>query len=245
MDGDMQNLRKLLLLVAFLPALACGPLFAKNLAEKEDAAICIGVLAYRGKAPALERWSATAAYLSERISHRFRIVPVYLDEIADAINTGKIQFTLTNPGNYVSLEARFGASRIATMQTRESGQTRVRYGAVILTRADHTDIRSLKDLKGKSFMAVSPVAFGGFQMAWRELTESGIDPFSDFSDLQFAGFPQDKIIYAVQNGRVDAATVRSETLMRMVEAGMAVRHTEKHTAGTGHPCSPGVAFHAG
>lgn len=224
MDGNVQHFRKFLLLVALLLPLVCVPVIASNLFSnnslaKEDAVIRIGVLAYRGKDQALQRWSATADYLSDNIGRRFEIVPVNLDEITGAINSGRIQFTLTNPGNYVSLEARFGASRIATMQTRELGQTRVRFGAVIFTQADNPDVSSLPDLKGKSFMAVSPVAFGGFQMAWRELTEQGIDPFSDFSDLQFVGFPQDKIIHAVQNGLVDAATVRAETLMRMVEAG--------------------------
>ncbi len=219
MVGVVQYLRKPLLSVALLLTAGCGSAFASNLAAEDTAVIRIGVLAYRGKVPALKRWSATAAYLSDRIGRHFEIVPVNLDEIADAIKSGRIQFTLTNPGNYVSLEAQFGASRIATMQTREQGHTRVRFGAVIVTQADNPDIRSLEDLKGKSFMAVSPVAFGGFQMAWRELAESDVDPFSDFSDLQFAGFPQDKIIRAVANGSVDAATVRAETLMRMVEAG--------------------------
>ncbi|TCK17872.1 histidine kinase/DNA gyrase B/HSP90-like ATPase [Thiogranum longum] len=202
-----------------LLALVLGAAPVDHLAADEGAVIRIGILAYRGKTLALTRWSATAKYLSAHIGRPFEIVPVDLDEMADAINTGKLQFTLTNPGNYVSLEARFGASRIATMQTREQGQTRVRYGAVIITRSANSSIQSLQDLKGKSFMAVSPVAFGGFQMAWRELIENGIDPFSDLSDLQFAGFPQDKIIHAVQTGAVDAATVRAETLMRMVEAG--------------------------
>jgi len=214
----VQYFRKALLLVALVLTILYG-LVSVNILAAEENVVRIGVLAYRGEIPTLERWTATADYLSRRIGHRFEIVPVDLNGIVEAINSGSIQFTLTNPGNYVSLEARFGASRIATMQTREQGKTRVRFGAVIITQAANTDIRSLRDLKGKSFMAVSPVAFGGFQMAWRELTESGIDPFSDFSDLQFAGFPQDKIIHAVKSGTVDAATVRSETLMRMVEAG--------------------------
>jgi C4-dicarboxylate-specific signal transduction histidine kinase len=178
----------------------------------------IGVLAYRGKA--LARWSPTADYLSEQVpGHRFEIVPVNLDEMAEAIQSGKIHFTLTNPGNYVNLESRFGVSRIATLQTRERGRTRVRYGAVVIARADNGEVRTLHDLKGRSFMAVSPEAFGGFQMAWRELKQQGIDPFRDFSDLRFAGFPQDKIVLAVRAGAVDAATVRAETLARMVEAG--------------------------
>ncbi len=190
-----------------------------QLSAKQSQTINIGVLAYRGKSQARQRWSETARYLSQTIGQPFQIVPVNLDEIDEVINSGKLHFTLTNPGNYVSLEARFGASRIATMQTREQGRTRIRFGAVIFTRANNFDIRSLADLRGKSFMAVSPVAFGGFQMAWRELAEQGIDPFSDISHLQFAGFPQDNIIYAVLDGSVDAATVRAETLMRMVEAG--------------------------
>jgi len=139
--------------------------------------------------------------------------------MAKAIQNGDIHFTLTNPGNYADLQARFGISRIATMQRREGSQTRVRYGAVIISRADNPYIETVWDLKGKSFMAVSPQAFGGFQMAWRELKELGIDPFKDFSDLQFAGFPQDKIVFAVQQGLVDAATVRAETLARMIESG--------------------------
>ncbi len=180
----------------------------------------IGVLAYRGKAEALRRWGPTADYLSAAIrDYQFEIVPLNLDEIAGVIKNNGIHFTLTNPGNYVDLESRFGASRIATLQTRSHEKIRVRYGAVIVARADSEDIRSLEDLRGKSFMAVSPEAFGGFQMAWRELKEHDIDPFRHLSDLRFVGFPQDKIIHAVYAGVVDAATVRAETLAQMVESG--------------------------
>ena len=181
----------------------------------------IGVLAYRGHAQALRRWSATAEYLSDRIAgYRFEIVPLDLGGIRDATRDETLQFTLTNPGNYADLEARFGVSRIATLQAREDQRIRVRYGAVIITRADNRGISTLEDLRGKSFMAVSEEAFGGFQMAWRELAEHGIDPFQDLSELRFAGFPQDRIVLAVENGAVDAATVRAETFARMIEAGV-------------------------
>ncbi|MCG6864633.1 MAG: PhnD/SsuA/transferrin family substrate-binding protein [Thiogranum sp.] len=181
----------------------------------------IGVLAYRGHAQALRRWSPTAEYLSDRIEGcRFEIVPLDLGGIRDATRDESIQFTLTNPGNYADLEARFGVSRIATLQTREDERIRVRYGAVIITRADNREIETLEDLRGKSFMAVSEEAFGGFQMAWRELAEHSIDPFQDLSELRFAGFPQDRIVLAVGNGSVDAATVRAETFARMIESGV-------------------------
>jgi signal transduction histidine kinase/ABC-type phosphate/phosphonate transport system substrate-binding protein len=209
-----------LLAPLLLPMLLVSmPATPASLAEQATV-VRIGVLAHRGKQEAMERWSPTADYLSERITdHRFEIVPVNLEEMPKAIQEGYIHFTLTNPGNYVSLETSHGVSRIATMQTREGEQTRVRYGAVIIARADRTDITELADLKGKSFMVVSQEAFGGFQMAWRELKEHGIDPFTDIRELRFAGFPQDKIIMAVHRGEIDAATVRAETLVRMIESG--------------------------
>jgi len=207
--------------------LLCVGLFAISLqatrvyAAPNETIVRIGVLAYRGHTQALRRWLPTADYLSSKIAgYHFEIVPLYLDDIRKATRSGKIQFTLTNPGNYADLETRFGISRIATLQSREGTQVRVRYGAVIISRADNTAINKLDDLKGKSFMAVSAEAFGGFQMAWRELADHGIDPFRDFSELRFAGFPQDKIVLAVEDASVDAATVRAETFARMVESGV-------------------------
>ena len=179
----------------------------------------IGVLAHRGKPQAIVRWAPTAEYLSVTTGHRFEILPLNLDETSDAIVNNDIQFILTNPGNYADLATRFGVSRIATMQTIDNGKIHIRYGAVIISRADNSAINSLKDLKGKSFMAVSPEAFGGFQMAWREFLDHKINPFTDFSQIKFVGFPQDKIIDAVIEGRVDAATVRSDTLVKVIESG--------------------------
>ncbi len=219
MHQDLLKLKNCLAYVCTLPLLVCVPVYGRP-ATADLETIHIGVLAHRGKEQALARWSPTADYITSKVSgYRFEIVPVDLVEIAAAVEDSAVQFILTNPGNYVDLESRFGASRIATLQAREQGSTRVRYGAVIVSRVDNAAINTLADLKGKSFMAVSSGAFGGFQMAWRELKEHGIDPFTDFSMLHFAGFPQDRIIEAVHNGAVDAATVRAETLARMVESG--------------------------
>jgi len=194
--------------------------FSQTIISAKDKVINIGVLAHRGKERAILQWTPTAKYLSEKINgYHFKIIPAYLDELSTFVKHNRIQFVLTNPGNYVFLESNFGVSRILTMQTEEEGRTLVRYGAVIITRADNNAIQKLEDLKGKSFMAVSAKALGGFQMAWRELKEHGVDPFTDFSNLDFAGLPQDNIILAVKHGKVDAATARAETLVRMSETG--------------------------
>ncbi len=182
--------------------------------------IKIGVLAFRGKARAVKRWTPTADYLSKKIpGYQFQILPLNLTEISQAIAAQQIQFALTNPGNYVVLENRFGISRIATLQTLRRGKLSTSFGSVIISLADNPQIKTLADLQGKSFMAVSHNAFGGFQLAWRELAEQGIDPFSDFKSLEFVGFPQDDIVYALRDHKVDAATVRADILLRLVDEG--------------------------
>ena len=180
----------------------------------------IGVLAFRGEDMALKRWTPTAEYLSQQIpGSKFNILPLGLEDLRQAVEKNEIDFLLTNTGHYVEMEAFYGASRIATVKNDFDGQVYTSFGAVIFTRADRDDINSLKDLKGKRFMGVKRTGFGGFQMAWRELKDNGIDPFKDFSSLEFSGFPQDEVAYAVRDGLVDVGTFRSETLETMEREG--------------------------
>ena len=204
---------QLLLLAFLLAADICG---AHEKIPRKD--VSIGVLSYRGVDESLNRWNPTADYLTKKIpAYKFHILPLNLLEMATAIKSEEVQFIVTNPGHYVELESQFGISRIATKQTMHDGIISTRFGSVIISRANNSSITTLQDLRGKSFMAVSKDAFGGFQMSWRELVEHDIDPFSDFSSIKFVGFPQDQVVTAVYTGEVDAAAVRSETLLHMVE----------------------------
>jgi two-component system sensor histidine kinase TtrS len=183
-------------------------------------ACSIGVLAHRGPEAAIRMWTPTVDYLSSQITgYNFHLVPLDLDGMNAAEERGELDFILTNPGNYVELESQYGISRIATLMNDRLGGPSTMFGAVIFTSVQNKDIESLADLKGKSFAAVDEAAFGGFQMAWRELKEAGVDPFTELTDLRFMGFPQDEIVYAVRDGRVDAGTVRTDILERMADQG--------------------------
>jgi signal transduction histidine kinase len=119
----------------------------------------------------------------------------------------------------VLLESRYGVSRIATLKRHWQNLEFSQYGAVIFSRSDDAAINSLADLKGRSLMVVNNNAFGGFQMAWRELKRVGIDPFSDLQRLDYNGFPQDNIVHAVLAGEVDAGTVRTGLLENLAARG--------------------------
>lgn len=178
----------------------------------------IGLLAHREES--LKLWSPTADYLTQQIpDYRFEIVPLDNNTIGPATARGEVDFVLTNPGSYVELEARYGVTRMLTLRNLRQGQAYTVFGSVIFTRADHPHTKNLQDLRGRSFMAVDKNAFGGFLMAWREFKDHGIDPFRDFTEIRFVGLPQDPIVYAVRDGKVDAGMVRTDTLERMAADG--------------------------
>ncbi len=204
------------LLVALLPALAMG---GSAHAQDPRDPVKIGMLAKRGTERCLEKWGPTAEYLTDQIPGRlFVIVPLGFEQVCSAVERGEVDFVFANPSFYVELEARYGMSRLATLKNLcpETGYTQ--FGGVIFQRADRDEIKHLIDLKGKTFMAVAETSFGGWQMAWREMKEAGIDPQRDLAELRFGG-THDAVVYAVRDGLVDAGTVRTDTLERIAAEG--------------------------
>lgn len=196
-------------------------LFSADGSFAEEKEVRIGVLAMWGDKITRKMWQPTINYLNTTIpTHHFILKPLQLGETTKVVKNNNIDFIITNPGNYIDLEARFGISRLATLKTKRQNKTSNQFAAVIFSRHGNDDIQSLKDLRNKSFMGVKKKAFGGFQMAWLEFKNVGINPFEDFSSLKFSGFPQDRIVYAVLNGEVDAGTVRAATLERMATEGL-------------------------
>lgn len=183
-----------------------------------DAGVSIGVLAYNGKQQALARWQPTADYLSQKIDSRdFEIVPLTHEEFEHAINKGQLDFILTNPGHYIILEVKFGATRIATFKSRFHDKILTQFGSVVFVAAD-SEIKNLKQLPDHSMAAVSDRAFGGFQLVQNELLDQGIDVNKHLT-LRWLGFPQTDIVRAVIAGKADAGTVRSGILEKMAASG--------------------------
>ena len=199
---------------AFLFVFECADITWAN-----DTQIKIGVLAKRGIVRCMEKWTPTAEYLTTKIPGKtFVIIPVDCDGILSFVEFERIDFVLANPSIYVELENSYSVSRIATLENKRIGQVVTKFGGLIFCKADRKDIQTLNDLKGKTFMAAKQTSFGGWRTAFREFKEKGIDPYSDFKGIQFGGM-HDTVVYAVRDGKVDAGTVRTDTLERMAMDG--------------------------
>ncbi|MFV2058362.1 MAG: PhnD/SsuA/transferrin family substrate-binding protein, partial [Thiohalomonadales bacterium] len=222
------NFNQVFVLAYFLPAIVF--LMLLNIGDSRAAIanntkttkiVNIGVLALRGAEKTLAAWNPTAQYLESAIQgYTFNIIPLDNDSIASEVEKGSIDFILSNPASYASLEAQHGISRIVTLRNRRLYGAYTKFGALIFTRADRQDIKNLADIKGKRFMAVHPNAFGGWWMALKTFRDHDIDPAEDFAELIFNGFPQDNIVLAVRDGRVDAGTVRTDLIERMAQSGV-------------------------
>lgn len=179
----------------------------------------IGVLALRGIPQAQADWSATADYLTDKIPGcRFEIVPLAFDQLETNVADGKVDFVIVNPAIYVALAEHFGISPVATMINRLDDYDSSSYGGVVFRRMGSTGPPSFQWIKGKRFLAVAPMSLGGFLAARFELYKQDIDPYTDFSTIEFVG-THDAVVLGVIEGRADAGTARTDVLERMAAEG--------------------------
>lgn len=189
------------------------------------AEIKIGVLAKRGAPRALAQWQQTGVYLTEVLEEQVVIIPIKFTLIETMVKTGRIDFLLANSSLFVEMQKKYDARAIATMVNDLGHKSLSQFGGVIFSKSN-SDIKELQDIRGKRFMTVKFSSFGGGQMAWRLLLDNNIDPEKDTSAFLEAG-THDLVVRAVQGGKVDAGTVRTDTLERMQAEGK-IRLNEFH-----------------
>ncbi len=187
----------------------------------------MGVLAPEGARTASRAWQSTYEHLvtalpDETIEFRYLDIP----GVRAAVSRKEVDFVLVNSGLYVELEAAFGASRIVTLESSQAPSPNEAIASTVLARADRSDLRTLKDLRGKRVVAAGPDAFGGWQVALGEFERAGLDPDNDLR-ADFVGFPMQKIVARVAAGDFDAAIVRNCVLEGMVSRGEVVAGTLK------------------
>ncbi len=200
-----------------LSILLCSALMLSASASAGD--YKIGILAKNGATKAMSTWGGLGKYLTEHVpGDSFTIVPLDFTEVMPAIEEGKVDYFLVNSSMFVTAKVKYGCEAIATMINSRQGKPLQSFGGVIFTYVDRDDINSIADIKGKKFMAVKENSFGGWQMAYKEILDSGVDPLTDFANIEFGG-KHDNVVFAVQNGTVDAGTVRTDTLERLAAAG--------------------------
>ena len=189
-------------------------------ANTENNEIRIAIRAHSSEKQDTQKWAPTIEYLNRVLpQHRF-VMQLYTSikqQLADA-KANRFHFLLANPATYVELEVSTGAKAILTLINNRRGSAQTRFGSVIFTHAEQTDILEIKDLKGKDFLAVSPLGFGGWRIGLKVLQDHGIDPEADFTSLNYTG-SQPAVVAAIMNKQAHAGMVRTDMLERLADKG--------------------------
>jgi twitching motility protein PilJ len=188
-------------IIAAIAALLCGCVALCQAAEDN---ITIGFLSWNGPFKAIQQWSATGDYLTEKIGRPVTVIPLEFKEVLPAVESGKVDFFTADPSMFATAKAKYGAQAVVTMKNAVTGTDVI--GAVIFTAASNRSINGLTNLKDRKFGAVRRWSFAGWQMAEKEFQDAGINAYTFVSSLRFFETPQ-AVIKAVLAKQVDAGTV--------------------------------------
>jgi two-component system sensor histidine kinase TtrS len=124
-------------------------------ASGAEGTLKIGILSFDSKTDTASRWQPTADHLQTVIAQqRFSIVPLNYDELNAAVESGAVDFVLTNPEHYVVLRNVFRLSPMVTLNTLINNKAVSTFGSVIFTRKDARDVLDLRDVAGRRVAAV-------------------------------------------------------------------------------------------
>lgn len=195
------------------PAMTTGALTDK-------AVVDIGVLATRGYSDSINRWQPTMNWLEQQIpGYYFRLHPLTLEQLSQAVAAQELDFVITNPGQSVLLARQYSLSWLATLKSRLNAGEPMQVGSALVVRSE-SSLQHLQDLRHKRLGIVSTQAFGGYLTLVYEARLKQIDLPSYVAEIQSLGFPLDNLLYRLRDGSIDAAVVPVCQLEQMAAEGL-------------------------
>ncbi|WP_068505210.1 phosphonate ABC transporter substrate-binding protein [Paenibacillus kribbensis] len=152
-------------------------------------------------------------YLSKKLGMEVDIfVANDYTAVVEAMRSKQIDVAHLGPFSYLLATEKANAEAIVSKVDADTGLPT--YKSVILTRKD-SGIKTISDLKGKTFAFIDPASTSGNLVPRNELLKNGVDPDKDFSTSLYAG-GGDASALAVQNKKVDAGATSDTVYKAMV-----------------------------
>lgn len=147
-------------------------------------------------------------YLERETGYKFKLrVTEKTGSVVEDLGTGETQFAAIGTMSYLEANKHYGVQALVRGRTE---QRRGEYQALIITRPE-SNIRRLRDLKGKSFAFGARTSTQGHLIPRIMLKETGLD-LKDLSAFEYTG-SHFEVANAVMSGRYDAGGIQ-DTLGR-------------------------------
>ncbi|OEC45574.1 putative selenate ABC transporter substrate-binding protein [Pseudomonas sp. 1D4] len=199
-------LKRTLALVAGL-ALSCSALAVQ-------AAETLRVSAIPDEAPTelLRKFKPLGAYLEQQLGMKVQFVPVAdYPAVVEALATDRLDLAWLGGFTFVQVRLKTG-NAIPLVQREQDAQ----FTSKFITA--NPEVKSLTDLKGKSFAFGSVSSTSGSLMPRFFMLKDGIKPESFFSRVAYSG-AHDATVAWVQAGKVDGGVLNASVWEKLVAAG--------------------------
>lgn len=139
--------------------------------------------------------------------------------VIEAMRSKRLDVAYLGPFSYVLGTTVADIEAFAVAETKKAGRSF--YYSQIIAHKD-SGIKTLADLKGKTFAFVDPSSTSGHLFPKAGLMKAGFNPDKDFGRVIFSG-SHDSSSIAVQNKKVDAAAVADRILDAAIAKGLVKR----------------------
>jgi phosphonate transport system substrate-binding protein len=156
------------------------------------------------------------AELGETVNINMKVTKSYEASIQDLVDSG-VDFSRFGPASYVTAKTANENIKLIAIESENGEKT---FKGVIAVHSD-SPMKSLSDLKGKSFAFGNELSTIGRYLAQQFLLDAGIKS-TDLARYEYLG-RHDKVGSAVSNGSFQAGALKSSTFEKLQSKGEPIR----------------------
>jgi phosphonate transport system substrate-binding protein len=208
-------------LLAGAPALLAGPLFTFTpSARAAPDVLTVGLIPSEDSRAMIANSQAMMDMLSKALGMPVKpFVAADYNGVIEALRSKRLDVAYLGPFSYVLGASVADIEAFAVAETKKAGRTY--YHSLIVANKD-SGIKTVADLKGKTFAFVDPSSTSGHLFPKAGLIKVGFNPDKDFGRVIFSG-SHDANAVAIQNKRVDAVAIADRILDAAIAKGLAKR----------------------
>lgn len=153
-------------------------------------------------------------YLAKETGLRVEFIPVTdYAAVVESLATDKIDMAWLGGFTFVQTKIRTNGTAIPIVQRKEDEIFTSRYIVPM-----NSDVKTLADLKGKTFVFGAPSSTSGHLMPRFFLIQAGLNPDVDFKNIAFSG-AHDATVAFVASGKAQAGVLNASVWDKLVETG--------------------------
>ena len=153
-------------------------------------------------------------YLAKETGMRVEFIPVTdYAAVVESLATDKIDMAWLGGFTFIQAKLRTNGTALPIIQRKEDEVFTSRYIVPI-----NSTIKTMADLKGKTFVFGAPSSTSGHLMPRFYLIQAGIYPDTDFKNIAFSG-AHDATVAFVAGGKAQAGVLNASVWDKLVESG--------------------------